>query len=253
MLIKKKISLGLILIGTILLLSSAMAIYEFVRMRNTVSNLINDNISAINASRLLLEVTDEYNFKLLETLGDNTSSVTERIADDNRFSSYLGEVKLNFTTERERAYADSVMYAYTTYIIIMNDAPYVWQGEYNDRRSWYFKKLYPVYSRLRGYLQELTLTSQQALAENSTSMTDSFYRSIMPGVVSVVAGIVLILLFNYFLNFYFVNPLIKISKGISDYLQRRKSYILKIDGEDEISELNENVRELIEENKRLNK
>ena len=70
MAIKRKISLGFVVIGTILLVSSAISIYEFIRMRNTVSNLINDNIAAINTSRLLLEVTDEYNFNLLEGLGD---------------------------------------------------------------------------------------------------------------------------------------------------------------------------------------
>ena len=44
-------------IGIVLLLSGFISIYEFVRMRNTVSNLINDNISAINTSRLMLEVS----------------------------------------------------------------------------------------------------------------------------------------------------------------------------------------------------
>ena len=72
MAIKKKISLGFVVIGSILLISSAISIYEFVRMRNTVSSLINDNISAINTTRLLLEVTDEYNFNLLQALGDES-------------------------------------------------------------------------------------------------------------------------------------------------------------------------------------
>lgn len=230
-----------------------MAIYEFVRMRNTVSHLVTDNIAAINTSRLLLEVTDEYNFSLLESLGDNTSSVIGAMVDDNRFKDYLTDVKTKFTTEKERAYADSVLYAYTTYVIIMNEAPDIWRDDYNGRRNWYFNRLYPVYTKVREYLQQLTITSQQALAENSTSMTDSFYRSIMPGVVAVIAGIVLIILFNYFLNYYFVNPMLNITRGISEFLQRRKPYFVKIDSDDEMSELNENVKELVETNKRLSK
>ena len=205
MAIKKKISLGFVVIGTILLVSSAISIYEFVRMRNTVSNLINDNIAAINTTSTLMDVTDEYNFKLLEALGDESALLIPRDKNDNRFNNYLAELRENFTTKREREYADSVLFAYTTYIIVMNDAPKVWQGDYAGRRNWYFNKLHPVYVKLRGFLQKLTQTSQEALAENSLTMTDSFYRSIMPGVVAVMVGLVLVLLFNYFINYYFVN------------------------------------------------
>lgn len=253
MAIKKKISLGFVVIGTILLVSSAISIYEFVRMRNTVSNLINDNIAAINTTRTLIEVSDEYNYNLLEGLGDESALLFTRDKNDNRFSDYLNDLKDKFTTRQERQYADSVLFAYTTYIIIMNDAPKVWQGDYAGRRNWYFNKLHPVYMKLRGYLQKLTLTSQEALAENSLTMTDSFYRSIMPGVVAVMVGLVLVLLFNYFINLYFVNPLKRISEGIADYLNRKKSYNIIVDTDDELHMLNENVKELVEMNKKLTK
>ena len=253
MAIKRKIAKGFVVIGTILLVSSAISIYEFIRMRDTVSSLINDNISAINTTRQLLEVTDEYNFNLLEGLGDEHWLLNLKDKDDNRFSDHLSDVREKFTTENEREYADSVLYAYTSYIWIMNDAPQVWHGDYAGRRNWYFNRLHPVYMQLRNYLQKLTLTSQQALADNSLTMTESFYRSIMPGVVAVIMGIILVFLFNYFINFYFVNPLLKISEGISSYITRKKSYTVVIDNDDELKEMNENVRELIETNKKLSK
>ena len=199
--IKKKISKGFVVIGTILLVSSVVSIYEFIRMRNTVANLINDNISAITTSRQLLEVADEYNFNLLEGMGDDHWMLNLKDEDDNRFSDHLAQVRDKFTTPQERRYADSVLYAYTSYIWIMNDASKVWHDDYSERRSWYFTKLHPIYIQLRGYLQKLTHTSQEALAENSLTMTESFYRSIMPGVVTVMIGIIMVFLFNYFINF----------------------------------------------------
>ncbi len=253
MAIKRKISLGFVVIGTILLVSSAISIYEFVRMRSTVSNLINDNIAAINTTSAMLDVTDEYNFRLLEALGEEHALLAPRDKNDSRFKDYLAGLKDNFTTETERQYADSVLFAYTTYIIVMNDAPRVWQGDYAGRRTWYFTKLHPIYTKLRGYLQKLSATSQEALAENSLTMTDSFYRSIMPGVVAVMAGIVLVFLFNYFIGFYFVDPLHRISQGVKDYLERKKSYSISVDTDEELQEFNENVKELIEINKKLTK
>ena len=253
MAIKKKISRGFVVIATILLVSSAISIYEFIRMRNTVSNLINDNISAINTSRQLLEVTDEYNFNLLEGLGDEHWMLNLKSPDDNRFSNHLDDMRDNFTTPQERFYADSVRYAYASYIWIMNEASVVWHGDYSERRNWYFTKLHPAYMKLRNYLEKLTITSQQALADNSLTMTESFYRSIMPGVVAVMMGIILVFLFNYFINFYFVNPLLRISEGISDYIQRKKSYTVLVEDDDELKQLNDNVKELVESNKKLSK
>lgn len=251
--IKKKISLGFVVIGTILLLSSVIAVYELIGMRRSVSNLITDNIASINTSRLLLEVTDEYNFKLLRGMGADSSATIPDLEHDLRFSNYLTQVKDKFTTESERQAADSILYAYTAYIHIMNHAPYVWQGSYQGRRTWYFDQLYPVYMKLRNYIQILTAVSQTALAENSQNLSESFYRSIMPGVVAVGIGIVLVFLFNYFINFYFISPILAISKGINSYLQHRKSYQVAIDNDDELKELNANVKELIDTNKNLSR
>ena len=159
--------MGFVVIGTILLVSSAISIYEFVRMRSTVSNLINDNIAAINTTSAMLDVTDEYNFRLLEALGEEHALLAPRDKNDSRFKDYLAGLKDNFTTETERQYADSVLFAYTTYIIVMNDAPRVWQGDYAGRRTWYFTKLHPVYTKLRGYLQKLSSTSQGGVYRSS--------------------------------------------------------------------------------------
>ena len=141
--LKKKISLGFVLIGTILLLSSLIAIYELVSMRRTISTVISDNIYSINASRLLLEITDEYNFVLLKGIGEDTTASIPDLATDTRFVNHLNEVKNFFSNEQERKMADSVLYAFTAYMHIMNRAPEVWEGPYIGRRNWYFNDLYP--------------------------------------------------------------------------------------------------------------
>lgn len=251
--IRKKISLGFVVIGAVLLLSSLIAIYELISMRKSVSSLITDNIASINTSRLMLEVTDEYNFCLLRGMGADSAATIPDLEHDTRFSNYFNQVKIKFTTEQERAAADSILYAYTAYIHMINKAPAIWHGDYQGRRNWYFNKLYPVYMKLRNYIQMLSEVSQEALADNSQNLSDSFYRSIMPGVVAVSVGIVLVFLFNYFISFYFIRPILLISKGINNYLQYRKSYNVQIDNDDELSELSSNVKELIDTNKSLTK
>lgn len=251
--LKKKISLGFVIIGTILLLSSVISLYEFISMRRSVSNLISDNISSVNTSRLMLEVTDEYNFDLLTSMGIDSTILVPDIVSDTRFTSYLNLVKDNFTTTQERVLADSILYAYTTYIHVVKDAANVWQGDYQQRRVWYFDTLHPIYTRLRGYLQQLAITAEKALEQNSINLSDSFYRSIMPGVVAVAVGLILVLLFNYYINRYYISPLQTISKGIANFISLKKNYTVEIDGDDELNELNTQVKELINTNKNLTK
>lgn len=249
--IRKKISLGFVVIGTVLLFSSVIAMYEFFSMRRSVSRLISDNIASINTSGLLLELTDEYNFGLLNGLDDSRTVSMPEFENDTRFRDYIESVKGNYTTAQERQMADSVLYAYTAYVIILKEAPLVWEGNSGERRSWYFDRLYPVYRALRGYLMKLTSISHQALAGNSQTLRESFYRSLMPGVVAVGIGIVLIFLFNYFVNRYFISPILAIIRGIGSYRQFNKSYNVQFDGDDELQQLNKSVKELADTNKLL--
>ena len=251
--IRRKIYSGFVILGVVLLLSGVIAIYEFVNMRNSVSQVVTDNITSINTASLLLKVTDEYNFALLKSMGDTCAADIPDIKQDTRFADYMDVAKSMYTDIREKNMADSVIYAYTAYIHVMKEAPYVWQGEYRSKRTWYFGRLYPVYMKLRGYIQQLMQLSQESLADNSQDLSHSFYRTLMPCVVAVGVGIVLVILFNYFINFYFINPILKITKGISNFVQYKKSYGVVLDSDDEIQELNQNVYDLVDINKKLTK
>ena len=109
--IRKKILLGFLVIGLVLLLSGVIAIYEFVRMRNTVYTLVADNIKSINTSNLLLEITDEYNFTLLKSMGEAGAADIPNISEDTRFTDYLQNAMDKYTDIREQNMADSVVYA----------------------------------------------------------------------------------------------------------------------------------------------
>lgn len=245
MLVKGKISIAFVIVGFILLLSSLIAIYEFVSMRNSVSDLVTKDVERINASGALLEVVDGYNFKLMENLPDSTAVLPMLPDIHNQLA------RKHFDSEEEPAMADSVKYAYIAYAHLVAEVPEVWKGDYEARRDWFFYKLYPVYHQLRGYIGKLDQLSQQALKGNSAGLNDAFYRSLMPCVVSVAIGILLLLLFNYFLNYYFINPLSKITRALKRYSQTHKTYDVNLESNDEMQDLNDNLKELIRENKQL--
>lgn len=251
--IRRKISLGFVIIGVILFISSVISVFEFSRMRHSVTSLMKDNINSINTSRLLLELTDEYNFELLSrVIKDSTASSADIIFDD-RFDNYIGTIKKSFTSEEEVAVADSLSNAYSDYIAVINKTPDIMVQNVAARIDWYQKELRPVYYNLKKYKKQLGLLTQAALANNTRELQEGYYRSIMPGIIAVGAGVLLVILFNYFLNLYFISPIILISRGIKNFREYRKSYNVQFDNDDELQDLNTEVKSIIDENKNLKK
>jgi len=251
--IRKKISLGFVVIGAILFLSSVISVFEFNRMRHSVTNLMRDNINSINTSRMLLEITDEYNFMLLSRVIQDSSINSAEILYDDRFDKYITSIKKNFTSQAEVAIADSLTIAYSDYLAVISQAPKIMLQDAKNRNRWYSNELNPVYYNLRTYKKKLGLLTQQALAQNTKELQDGYYRSIMPGIIAVGAGLLLVLLFNYFINLYFIYPTLLISKGIKNYKDYKKSYNVQFDNDDEIQDLNNEVKGIIDENKNLKK
>ncbi len=249
--IRKKISLGFVVIGSILFLSSIIAVFEFNRMRNSVTDLMKANINSINTSRKLMELTDEYNFILLSRVITDSALIADEIIYDNRFDNYISSIKNNFTSDIEISVADSLTATYEHYLAVIGETREVMTMTADARKEWYDTKLKPVYNNLRKYKKELGALTQQALADNTNELQEGYYRSIMPGIIAVSAGIILVLLFNYFINLYFISPLLLISKGIKNYREFRKSYNVQFDNDDEIQEINSDVKSIIEENKKL--
>lgn len=97
------------------------------------------------------------------------------------------------------------------------------------------------------------ITFSNPYDDTSVMFDEVFYRSMMPGVVSVGAGILLIFLLFYFTMSNYVNPLCRMSDGIDQYRQTGHRYSGTFDGDDQLANINAGITELIEENIELKK
>ena len=80
------------------------------------------------------------------------------------------------------------------------------------------------------------------------SVTGSVWRI---GVVSVGAGLLLILLLLYFTMVYYVRPIYRMSDGVDSYRVSGRRYIYEFDGDDQLANINSGLTEIIEENVEL--
>lgn len=252
--LRSKVLLGSAIIMAMLLLSVLISFLEFGRMSRVLSRLISNNILSVDLSRNLLNQYDRYNSDLFQLL--NAERMTESpmtILSDN-FSEDFDRLETVLATDTEKSMADSVRYAYSAYKQVVLETDELWLASKEVRTAWYFSKLQIVFDKYRNYLQKLSDSSQQALTDNYDNLQDSYYRSIMPGIVAMGAGVILVILFCYFLNIYIIVPILKMSRGLSDYRDMNKTYDVSFDnGGDQINEMNANIRELVAENKSFKK
>ena len=246
-----KLTLSLSAIAVILVVSSIISLMEYRRMSSYVSGLIADNINSINVAQKLSEVTDKYNLDILSVIGDEQALLPT--FNQEEFVSRCDSLKKNLTSVSLLPLADSVMYSYAAYMLTTLEFEDVLLSDFIDSRTWYFDRLQPKFNRLRGDIDALSAGMYNDLKKNSETFERGFYRSIIPGLVAVLAGLILVVLLLFFILAYYVRPIYKMLAALRDYRSIGKRYTYNFEGDDQLSELNAGISELAGENHQLRK
>lgn len=249
---RMKAVLALGAIAVTLLVSSILSVMEYTRMSDYVSELIGENIRSINVAQRLASVSNEYNLEILTIIGDTTRTTLPPF-DEDEFMRHCDDLRTSLATRNLSNLADSVEYSFSAYMLTSLELPSVLESDFIDTRTWYFDRLQPVYGRLRGDIERLSESTYQDLQKNSATFERGFYRSVIPGAVSVAVGLMLVLMLLFFILSYFVNPVYKMNEAFDEYRLLNKKYSYDFDGDDELSDLNRNITELADENAQLRK
>ncbi len=248
--VRAKITAGLCSICAILLASGIISVLEYRNMSNYVSGLIADNVKSINAAQKLSEEASTYNLGILAAIGEDTSGALPDF-DKEGFLSRCDSLKASLAAIGAVPLTDSVLYAYSAYMLVSLELPQVMESDFIDTRSWYFGRLQPIYLRLNGYIDRMSSAIYGDLRANSERFDRGFYRSVIPGVIAVGVGLMLVLLLLYFILVYYVNPLYGMLRGLADYRSYNHRYSYGFDGDDQLAELNDGITELANENFQL--
>ena len=248
--LKTKMVLSLSAIVVVLVLSSIISIVEYWRMSDYVSDLIAEDINSINVAQKLANVTDEYNLQILTVIGDDSVNSLPDF-DQQKFVFYCDSLRSSFTGKKMMPLTDSVLYAYSAYMLTSLEMEEVIQSDFIDSRTWYFERLQPFFNRLSYDIDQLSQAMYDDLQENSEEFDQGFHRSLVPGFVAVVVGIVLVLLLMFFITVYYVNPVNKMLSSLDEYRSIGRKYSFEFEGDDQLSELNAGITELAEENRQL--
>ena len=249
--LRMKMILSILAITVVLLMSIVISVLEYRRMSNYVSDMIAEDIHDIHATQRLVDAVDQYNLELLAVIGDDKISALPDF-DRDAFMAYCDSLRLT-VTGTTAPLADSVLYAYSAYMLASLELPAVLESDFINTRDWYFTRLQPLFGRMRAYLDRLSETIHSDLRRNSETFGSGYYRSFIPSAVALAVGIVLLFLLMFFILTYYVDPLYKMLESLRDYLGYRRRYTYTFDGNDQLSDLNDSITELTEENRALRK
>ena len=214
--VRSKIFTASLVIALMLLLSGALAFFELGRMSRYISDFISNSILSVDLTRNLLNTSERYHSDLFRQIGGDGLLAQPETIPAEEFEAGMERLYKVLASDSERQMADSVRYAYSAYMQVAREIESVWLRPQEERTDWYFNRLQTVYTKLRGYL--------------------------------------LIILFVYFLNHYVVHPMLRMSRGLSDYRRTGKTYSVTFDyGGDQIQAMNEDIKEIIDENKSFKK
>ena len=250
--LRQKIILSLSAIAVILLISSIISVIKYKTMSSYVSSLIADNIQSINMAQELAESSNDYNLDILAVIGDeNLNSLPD--FNQEEFVSHCDSLRKSLAAVKKVRLADSVLYAYSAYMLTSLELPEVLKSDFIDSRTWYFDRLQPRFNRLNLAIDRMSLEIYNNLKANSTNFDKGFYRSIIPGIVAVGVGLLLVLMLMFFILSYYVNPIYKMVDGLNNFRSYNKRYNYTFDGDDQLAELNEGISEITAENLQLRK
>ena len=244
---RRKLVLSLGSLAAILLLSGVISILEYRRMSDYVSELIAANIKSINLSQKLADITEEYNHKMLSVVVQNDISI---MPDFNlsQFNAQADSLKNSFTSQNALPMVDTVSTSFNEFIRTSMKFDEVFLADSVDTGEWFFGTLQPCYNKFRHDMGILNDNIHEELRRNSADFDAGFYRSIIPGFVSVAAGLVLIMLLFYFIMAFYVKPIYNMSAGVDNYRLSGRRHTYEFDGDDQLANINSGITELIEEN-----
>ena len=237
-------------IAAVLLLSGIISILEYRRMSDYVSELIASNIESINLSQRLSDITREYDQQMLAVVVTNDITIMPNF-DLEDFTAQADSLKASVKSHLGIEMVDSVVVSFDAFMRTSMKFDEVFLADSVNTGEWFFGTLQPRYNEFRDDINVLNESIHEDLQANSANFDAGFYRSIIPGVVSVGAGLLMIFLLLYFIMVNYVNPIYRISAGIDAYKATGRIYNYHFDGDDQLANINAGVADLTEENHEL--
>ena len=255
--LRRRVTVGFLSIVCLLFFSGMVSFVELSHLSRDTGEILKANKRNIELAKEMLDAAHEQNVALirLSVFGDRSYDSLCR-----RSLERLENTLLVAQSEAlEKSFLDSLAFA-TTELRLLTDnylafgtpdtavpvAPAVGILRPDSAGiKWYGNEYEALYGRLTSAIKNYMTSTQSSLAPRAEQMKKNAYRAVTPVLISLAVMIAIVLMLYYFMSVYCVNPIVRMNKGLGDYLSFRIPFTVKADCKDEVLELKEKIETLI--------
>ena len=231
---------GFISLALLLFFAAVFSLSELNRMSRETQQLLDASARYTRLAREMLDAIQGQNASLLGMIiQDSRTLDTTFLANHKQFNRALNEATV---TVRDLSELDSIYRTYNRYeaaIVgyIEADAP--------NKVSWFMEIYRSSYANLTTAVKNYMSSSQYALNTQAAQLKVSAYRAITPSIITLGVAMVVVLMFFFLIDLYFVRPVTQIERGLRNFLYNKIPFSVKVEGRDEVYRLKEAVENLI--------
>jgi HAMP domain-containing protein len=238
--LRMKILSGFLILVVMLAVAGVYSIYELTSISASVQKLLDDNYKSIDAAKSMIEALEREDSGLLLVIsGEHLKGREMLVKADAAFLEALDAAKKNLTIQNEYRIIEEIGRTYETYKGLWSEA-----GETDYDMTWYFDYGHTAFLSAKTPINELIALNDATMYSTASNLKNRIHRIIMPGIVAVLSALVFALVFNFFINHYFINPLISITKAVEKSLKTRNFANIEIETNDELKDLASAVNDL---------
>ncbi len=241
--VKIKIFLSFLLLILMLAGAGVMSILEFNKIGNSVDEVLKNNYQSIEITKTMLDAIEEENVNMLIWMQHESAALPETFRKtDSIMQTAFPMARKNISEINEESQIKKVEREYdklsvaTNAFVSINQKPVL--EEYQNRIA-------PLFLSTKQAINELMSINQERMYKQATLTKDNAQRAMMPGIISIVAGVIFALLLNFFISIYFINPIDRLVENLKHYYPERGTIDAKIKSDDEIKKLEDEINNLI--------
>ena len=240
-----KILSGFIILSLMLAIAGIWSIYELRSTGFSVQALIDDNYRSIHASEDMIEALErEDSAILLLLLGKWKEGRNMLSRADSLFKEKLAFTYSNISIPGEQACLDTISIRYNKYKKLW-EKPIV-DTPREGNIEWYLNRTHKAFLQVKFSVQELINLNNLTMYNTASDLKQRSNKAVMPGLIAIIAALLFTLIFNYFIYYYMVSPIIRITDRIEGFIKNNTPYEINIESHDEIADLSESISHLCE-------
>lgn len=242
--LRLKILIGFLILAVILTIAEIWSVYQVNTMRLSVQETLDGNYKGIRAAQHMLLALGTENQAVLSLLQGNWEEGRQQLsAADSVFKGNLAKVEKNSKMASQKALLASIKDQYSAFRLLW-EKPIVGTKK-EGNLSWYADRVSPVRMKVEISLNQIIQISNDAMYKTGLNLKNSVHHIMMPGVVAMLAAIIYLFIFNFFIDHYLLSPVVRITKGVKNLLDQKRPFEVEIETDDEISELASTITTLV--------